>query len=90
MRWNGKIKETPVPLRKMATNVSFLKVFDQSGYIKDSIGELTRMRSLGAYWLSSSFSSSSWCTWSAVIAFPIPSVIFVGFLIMSAVVTITY
>jgi len=52
---NAKMKE----LEGQVPAVTFLKVFDQSDYIKDSIGELTQDAVIGAYWLSSSSSSSS-------------------------------
>ncbi|HWR71293.1 MAG TPA: efflux RND transporter permease subunit, partial [Dehalococcoidia bacterium] len=79
---NAKMKE----LEEQVPAVNFLKVFDQSDYIKDSIGELTQDALIGgilAVIVIFIFLLS--VRGSAVIALSIPFSIFVGFLIMSAV-----
>jgi len=67
-------------------DVTFIKIFDQSDYIRQSIGELTQDALLGgilAVIVIFIFLLS--VRGSAVIALSIPFSIFVGFLIMSAV-----
>jgi HAE1 family hydrophobic/amphiphilic exporter-1 len=79
---NDKMKE----LQDQMPAVTFLKVFDQSDYIKDSIGELTQDALIGgALAVIVIFIFLLSVRGSAVIALSIPFSIFVGFLIMSAV-----
>lgn len=79
---NDKMKE----LAGQMPAVTFLKVFDQSDYIEDSIGELTRDALIGgALAVIVIFIFLLTVRGSLVIALSIPFSIFVGFLIMSAV-----
>jgi HAE1 family hydrophobic/amphiphilic exporter-1 len=79
---NAKMKE----LQEQMPAVTFLKVFDQSDYIKDSIGELTRDALIGGLLaVIVIFVFLLTVRGSMVIALSIPFSIFVGFLIMSAV-----
>jgi HAE1 family hydrophobic/amphiphilic exporter-1 len=79
---NAKMKK----LQEQMPAVTFLKVFDQSDYIKDSIGELTRDALIGGLLaVIVIFVFLLTVRGSMVIALSIPFSIFVGFLIMSAV-----
>lgn len=86
-RVNAKVKEIEAKLqRDNGIEVSLLKVFDQSDYIKDSIGELTQDALLGGILaVIVIFIFLLTIRGSLVIALSIPFSIFVGFLIMSAV-----
>ena len=80
---NARMKEIDNTLEE---NVTFIKIFDQSDYIKHSIGELTQDALIGgilAVIVIFIFLLS--VRGSLVIALSIPFSIFVGFLIMSAV-----
>jgi len=81
-RVNAKIDE----LRGELPAITLLKVFDQSDFVKDSIGELTQDAVMGGIMaVIVIFIFLLSVRGSAVIALSIPFSIFVGFLIMSAV-----
>jgi HAE1 family hydrophobic/amphiphilic exporter-1 len=83
---NAKVQEIRGAIEEDGTNVSFIKVFDQSDYIKDSIGELTQDALIGGILaVIVIFIFLLTVRGSMVIALSIPFSIFVGFLIMSAV-----
>jgi HAE1 family hydrophobic/amphiphilic exporter-1 len=83
---NAKVQEIRGAIEEAGTNVSFIKVFDQSDYIKDSIGELTQDALIGGILaVIVIFIFLLTVRGSMVIALSIPFSIFVGFLIMSAV-----
>ncbi len=83
---NAKVQEIRGTLEEDGTNVNLIKVFDQSDYIKDSIGELTQDALLGGILaVIVIFIFLLTVRGSMVIALSIPFSIFVGFLIMSAV-----
>jgi HAE1 family hydrophobic/amphiphilic exporter-1 len=83
---NAKVQEIRGTLADDGTNVSLIKVFDQSDYIKDSIGELTSDALIGGLLaVIVIFIFLLTIRGSMVIALSIPFSIFVGFLIMSAV-----
>jgi len=83
---NAKVEEIRGALADDGTNVSLIKVFDQSDYIKDSIGELMSDALIGGLLaVIVIFIFLLTIRGSMVIALSIPFSIFVGFLIMSAV-----
>jgi len=84
---NAKVTEIAETLEvEQGVNVDFIKVFDQSDYIKDSIGELTQDALIGGILaVIVIFIFLLTVRGSMVIALSIPFSIFVGFLIMSAV-----
>ena len=83
---NAKFKRIAADLGENGTNVTFLKVFDQSDYINDSIGELTRDGLIGGILaVIVIFIFLMTVRGSIVIALSIPFSIFLGFLVMSAV-----
>ncbi len=83
---NTKIEEIASNLEDDGANISFIKVFDQSDYIRDSIGELTQDAIIGGILaVIVIFIFLLTVRGSIVIALSIPFSIFVGFLIMSAV-----
>ena len=86
-RVNTKVQDIANTLEEeQGINVTFLKVFDQSDYIKDSIGELTQDAMIGGILaVIVIFIFLLTVRGSLVIALSIPFSIFVGFLIMSAV-----
>jgi HAE1 family hydrophobic/amphiphilic exporter-1 len=80
---NTRMKEIDSTLEE---NVTFIKAFDQSDFIKESIGELTQDALLGGILaVIVIFIFLLTVRGSLVIALSIPFSIFVGFLIMSAV-----
>ena len=84
---NAKVTEIAETLEvEQGVNVDFIKVFDQSDYIKDSIGELTQDALIGGILaVIVIFIFLLTVRGSMVIALSIPFSIFVGFLIMSVV-----
>jgi HAE1 family hydrophobic/amphiphilic exporter-1 len=83
---NSRAKQISSDLENDGVSVNIVKVFDQSDYIQESIGELTQDAVIGgilAVIVIFIFLLS--VRGSVVIALSIPFSIFVGFLIMSAV-----
>ncbi len=80
------VNDKMAQLEEQMPDITFLKIFDQSDYIKQSVGELTQDALIGgilAVIVIFIFLLS--VRGSMVIALSIPFSIFVGFLIMSAV-----